>query len=95
MFFATAGIAAYIGLSPIVGAFATGMAVASSKLIKQIEEYVHRLQFIFAPLIFCYYRCPSGFEGNKSQCAAYYRHNYSNSSNHKTCWMWITLYDIS
>jgi Kef-type K+ transport system membrane component KefB len=52
MFFAIAGIAAYIGLSPIVGAFATGMAVASSKLIKQIEEYVHRLQFIFAPLFF-------------------------------------------
>jgi Kef-type K+ transport system membrane component KefB len=52
MFFATAGIAAYIGLSPIVGAFATGMAVASTKLIKQIEEYVHRLQFIFAPLFF-------------------------------------------
>ncbi len=52
MFFATAGIAAYVGLSPLVGAFAAGMAVASSKLIKQIEEYVHRLQFIFAPLFF-------------------------------------------
>jgi Kef-type K+ transport system membrane component KefB len=46
------GIAAYIGLSPIVGAFATGMAVASTKLIKQIEEYVHKLQFIFASLFF-------------------------------------------
>ena len=52
MFFATAGIAAYIGLSPIVGAFATGMAVASTKLIKQIEEYSHKLQLIFAPLFF-------------------------------------------
>ncbi len=52
MFFATAGIAAYVGLSPLVGAFAAGMAVASSKLIKQIEEYVHKLQFIFAPLFF-------------------------------------------
>jgi Kef-type K+ transport system membrane component KefB len=52
IFFGTAGIAAYIGLSPIVGAFAVGMAVASTRLIKQIEEYVHRLQFIFAPLFF-------------------------------------------
>ena len=52
IFFGTAGIAAYIGLSPIVGAFAVGMAVASTKLIKQIEEYVRRLQFIFAPLFF-------------------------------------------
>jgi Kef-type K+ transport system membrane component KefB len=52
IFFGTAGIAAYIGLSPIVGAFAVGMAVASTKIIKQVEEYVHRLQFIFAPLFF-------------------------------------------
>jgi Kef-type K+ transport system membrane component KefB len=52
IFFGTAGIAAYIGLSPIVGAFAVGMAIASTKLIKQVEEYVHKLQFIFAPLFF-------------------------------------------
>src|SRR5215203_5606200 len=43
IFFGTAGIAAYIGLSPIVGAFAVGMAIASTKLIKQVEEYVHKL----------------------------------------------------
>src|SRR5919107_870849 len=52
IFFGTAGIAAYIGLSPIVGAFAVGMAIASTKLIKQVEDYVHKLQFIFAPLFF-------------------------------------------
>jgi Kef-type K+ transport system membrane component KefB len=52
IFFGTAGIAAYVGLSPIVGAFAVGMAIASTKLIKQVEEYVHKLQFIFAPLFF-------------------------------------------
>ena len=52
IFFGTAGIAAYIGLSPIVGAFAVGMAIASTKLIKQVEEYVQKLQFIFAPLFF-------------------------------------------
>ena len=52
IFFGAAGIAAYVGLSPIVGAFAVGMAIASTKLIKQVEEYVHKLQFIFAPLFF-------------------------------------------
>jgi Kef-type K+ transport system membrane component KefB len=36
IFFDIAGIAAYVGLSPIVGAFAAGMAVASTKLIKQL-----------------------------------------------------------
>jgi Kef-type K+ transport system membrane component KefB len=52
IFFGGAGIAALVGLSPIAGAFAIGMAVASTRLIKQVEEYVHKLQIIFAPLFF-------------------------------------------
>jgi Kef-type K+ transport system membrane component KefB len=51
-FFGAAGIAAFAGLSPIVGAFAVGMAVASTRVIKQIEEYVGKLEIIFAPLFF-------------------------------------------
>jgi Kef-type K+ transport system membrane component KefB len=52
-FFAAAGIAAAVGLSPIVGAFAMGMAVTTTRLIKQIEEdYVSKLEIIFAPLFF-------------------------------------------
>ena len=51
-FFAAAGIAAIIGLSPIVGAFAVGMAVASTHLIKRVEEYTDKLGLIFAPLFF-------------------------------------------
>jgi Kef-type K+ transport system membrane component KefB len=51
-FFAAAGIAAFLGLSPIVGAFAIGMAVASTRIIKQVHEYVDKLQIIFAPLFF-------------------------------------------
>jgi Kef-type K+ transport system membrane component KefB len=51
-FFAAAGIAAFLGLSPIVGAFAIGMAVASTRIIKQIHDYVDKLQIIFAPLFF-------------------------------------------
>jgi Kef-type K+ transport system membrane component KefB len=51
-FFLAAGIAAFVGLSPIVGAFAVGMAVASTRIIKQMHEYVDKLQIIFAPLFF-------------------------------------------
>jgi Kef-type K+ transport system membrane component KefB len=51
-FFAAAGIAAFLGLSPIVGAFAVGMAVASTRIIKQVHEYVDKLQIIFAPIFF-------------------------------------------
>jgi Kef-type K+ transport system membrane component KefB len=51
-FFGAAGMAAFMGLSPIVGAFAVGMAVASTKIIKRVEEYVEKLQIIFAPLFF-------------------------------------------
>jgi len=51
-FFAAAGVAAILGLSPIVGAFAIGMAVASTRIIKQVHEYVDKLQIIFAPLFF-------------------------------------------
>jgi len=51
-FFAAAGIAAAVGLSPIVGAFAVGMAVASTRVIKQMGDYVSKLEIIFAPLFF-------------------------------------------
>lgn len=51
-FFAAAGIAAFFGLSPIVGAFAIGMAVASTRVIEQVHGYVEKLQIIFAPLFF-------------------------------------------
>src|ERR671918_638152 len=51
-FFAAAGIAAFVGLSPIVGAFAVGMAVASTRLIKQVDEYAEKLLVIFGPLFF-------------------------------------------
>ena len=52
IFLGNAGIAALVGLSPIVGALAIGMAVASTRLIKQVEEYINNLQIIFAPLFF-------------------------------------------
>jgi len=51
-FFGPAGISAFVGLSPIVGAFAVGMAVSSTKIIKRVEEYIDKLEIIFAPLFF-------------------------------------------
>jgi Kef-type K+ transport system membrane component KefB len=51
-FFGASAIAAAVGLSPIVGAFSVGMAVSSTKIIKKIEEYVDKLEIIFAPLFF-------------------------------------------
>jgi Na+:H+ antiporter len=51
-FFGAAGIAAFVGLSPIVGAFAVGMAVASTRLIKQVDDYAEKLLIIFGPLFF-------------------------------------------
>ena len=39
-------------LHPIGGAFAVGMAVASTRLIKQVDEYADKLLIIFGPLFF-------------------------------------------
>ena len=51
-FFGASAIAAAVGLSPIVGAFSVGMAVASTIIIKRVEDYVDKLEIIFAPLFF-------------------------------------------
>ena len=51
-FFGASAIVAVVGLSPIVGAFSVGMAVASTKIIKRVEDYVDKLEIIFAPLFF-------------------------------------------
>lgn len=50
--FGSAAAAAGIGLSPVVGAFAAGMALAESHLIGKVKEYVEKLKLIFAPLFF-------------------------------------------
>ena len=50
--FAASALAAYFGLSPIVGAFAAGMAVASSKMIETIKDYTKKMSIIFSPVFF-------------------------------------------
>ncbi|MGD6851287.1 MAG: cation:proton antiporter [Candidatus Bathyarchaeia archaeon] len=50
--FGASALAAALGLSPIVGAFAAGMAVASSKAIEQIRDYTKKISVIFSPVFF-------------------------------------------
>jgi len=50
--FSCAAVASVIGLSPIVGAFAAGIAIAEPKIIKKSKEYVEKVNFIFAPIFF-------------------------------------------
>ena len=51
-FFGAAALAGSIGLSPIVGAFAVGMALSTTKVFDKIEIYVGKIGLIFAPLFF-------------------------------------------
>ena len=52
LFFGAAALAGAIGLSPIVGAFAVGMALSTSKVFEKIENYIAKIGLIFAPLFF-------------------------------------------
>jgi Kef-type K+ transport system membrane component KefB len=50
--FGAAALAAYIGLSPIVGAFAAGMAVSSSEAIDKVRDYAKKISTVFSPVFF-------------------------------------------
>ena len=51
-FFGAAAIAGMLGLSPIVGALAVGMALSATKVFEKIENFISRIGLIFAPLFF-------------------------------------------
>lgn len=51
-FFGTAALAGLLGLSPIVGAFAVGMALSATKIFENIRSYIEKMGLIFAPLFF-------------------------------------------
>ncbi len=51
-FFGAAAVAGLIGLSPIVGAFAVGMAMSATKIFENIRNYIEKVGLIFAPLFF-------------------------------------------
>jgi len=63
LFFGAAALAGMIGLSPIVGAFAVGMALSSSKVFEKIEHYIGKLGLIFAPLFFAFIGAQVDFRG--------------------------------
>ncbi len=50
--FGASALAAVLGLSPIVGSFAAGMAVASSHAIEKIRDYTKKISVIFSPVFF-------------------------------------------
>lgn len=50
--FGASALAALLGLSSIVGAFAAGMAVASSHMIEKIRDYIKKISSIFSPVFF-------------------------------------------
>lgn len=62
-FFGAAGLAASIGLSPILGAFVVGMALSSTKVFERVEHYVSKLGLIFAPLFFAIIGAQVDFRG--------------------------------
>ena len=51
-FFGAAALAGTLGLSPIVGAFAVGMALSATKVFEKVERFISKLGLIFAPLFF-------------------------------------------
>ncbi|MBI5696904.1 MAG: cation:proton antiporter, partial [Thaumarchaeota archaeon] len=62
-FFGTAGLAAWIGLSPILGAFVVGMALSTTKAFERVEHYIGKLGLIFAPLFFAIIGAQVDFRG--------------------------------
>ncbi len=52
LLFILAAIASFAGLSPILGAFALGMAIADSRAITRVRAYSDKVGLIFIPIFF-------------------------------------------
>ncbi len=50
--FGSSSLAVVLGLSPIVGAYAAGMALAGSRALTTIKKYIEKINLIFAPIFF-------------------------------------------
>lgn len=50
--FGSAALSAAVGLHPIVGAFSAGMAIAESKVLTQVREYISKVTLVFSPIFF-------------------------------------------
>jgi len=62
-FFGAAALAGILGLSPIVGAFAVGMALSTSRVFEKIEGFIRRIGLIFGPLFFSIIGAQVDFRG--------------------------------
>ena len=62
-FFGAAALAGSIGLSPIVGAFAVGMALSTTKVFEKVENFIGKIGLIFAPLFFAIIGAQVDFRG--------------------------------
>ena len=50
--FGSASLAALLGLSPIVGAYAAGMGLVGSKALTAVKSYIDKVNFLFSPIFF-------------------------------------------
>ena len=50
--FIMAALAGALGLSPVIGSYAAGMAVAESKALARIKEFIRHINQIFSPVFF-------------------------------------------
>jgi len=50
--FGTAVLASLLGLSPLVGAFSAGMAIASSRSLEKVRSFIANIELVFVPLFF-------------------------------------------
>jgi Kef-type K+ transport system membrane component KefB len=50
--FGSAALSAVIGLHPVVGAYSAGMAIAESKVLTRVREYIDKVSLIFSPIFF-------------------------------------------
>ena len=66
-FFGAAALAGSIGLSPIVGAFAVGMALSTTKVFEKVEGFISKIGLIFAPLFFAIIGAQVDFRGIDSE----------------------------
>ena len=50
--FGFGGVSGLLGLSPLIGAFIAGMAIAGSRFNKEVSEFTEHLAVLFVPLFF-------------------------------------------
>ena len=89
-FFGAAAIAGMLGLSPIVGAFAVGMALSATKVFEKIENFISRIGLIFAPLFFAIIGAQVDFRTVNLDVLMLSASCNCNCNCNKIIWMWTS-----